>query len=75
MNPFRFHLVSLNEIIFPGKINQVNKKDLMLFSSEGLKLNEKIFSWILSPDHTKENEVSLELFPMKTVITFLSLFG
>ena len=33
--------VALSEIIFPGKINQVNKTDLKIFSSEGLKFYEK----------------------------------
>ena len=33
--------VALNEIIFPPEINQVNKSDLKIFSSEGLKFNEK----------------------------------
>ena len=29
--------VALSEIIFPAKINQVNKSDLKIFSSDGLK--------------------------------------
>ena len=33
--------VALSEIIFPAKINQVNKSDLKIFSSEGLKFYEK----------------------------------
>ena len=33
--------VALSEIIFPAKINQVNKRDLKIFSSEGLKFYEK----------------------------------
>ena len=33
--------VALSEIIFPAKINQVNKSDLKIFSSEGLKFFEK----------------------------------
>ena len=33
--------VALSEIIFRAKINQVNKSDLKLFSSEGLKFYEK----------------------------------
>ena len=34
--------VALSEIIFPSKINQVNKSDLKMFFSEGLKFYEKI---------------------------------
>ena len=30
--------VALSEIMFPAKINQVNKSDLKIFSSEGLNL-------------------------------------
>ena len=33
--------VALSEIKFPAKINQVNKSDLKIFSSEGLKFYEK----------------------------------
>ena len=33
--------VALSEIIFPAKIYQVNKSDLKIFSSEGLKFYEK----------------------------------
>ena len=33
--------VALSEIIFPAKINQVNKSDLKIFSSEGLKFYQK----------------------------------
>ena len=33
--------VALSEIIFPAKINQANKSDLKIFSSEGLKFYEK----------------------------------
>ena len=33
--------VALTEIIFPAKINQANKSDLKIFSSEGLKFYEK----------------------------------
>ena len=33
--------VALSEIIFQAKINQVNKSDLKIFSSEGLKFYEK----------------------------------
>ena len=33
--------VALKAIIFPAKINQVNKSDLKIFSSEGLKFYEK----------------------------------
>ena len=33
--------VALSELIFPAKINQVNKSDLSIFSSEGLKVFEK----------------------------------
>ena len=33
--------VALSEIIFPAKINQGNKSDLKIFSSEGLKFYEK----------------------------------
>ena len=33
--------VALSEIIFPVKMNQVNKSDLKIFSSEGLKFYEK----------------------------------
>ena len=33
--------VALSEIIFPAKRNQVNKSDLKIFSSEGLKFYEK----------------------------------
>ena len=33
--------VALSEIIFPAKINQVNKSALKIFSSEGLKFYEK----------------------------------
>ena len=33
--------VALSEIIFPAKINQVNKSDLKIFSSEGLWFYEK----------------------------------
>ena len=33
--------VALSEIIFEAKINQVNKSDLEIFSSDGLKLYEK----------------------------------
>ena len=31
----------------------------------------KVFHLMLSPDHTEENELSLELVPMKTVTIFL----
>ena len=34
--------VALSEIIFPAKINQAEKSDLKIFSSEGLKFYEKI---------------------------------
>ena len=33
--------VALSGLIFPAKINQVNKSDLSIFSSEGLKVFEK----------------------------------
>ena len=33
--------VALSEIIFPAKINQVNKRDLKIFSSGSLKFYEK----------------------------------
>ena len=33
--------VTISEIIFAAKINQVNKNDLKIFSSEGLKFYEK----------------------------------
>ena len=33
--------VEISEIIFPAKMNQVNKIDLNIFSSEGLKFYEK----------------------------------
>ena len=33
--------VALSETIFPAKISQVNKSDLKIFSSEGLKFYEK----------------------------------
>ena len=33
--------VALSEIILPEKINQVNKRDLKIFSSGGLKFYEK----------------------------------
>ena len=33
--------VALSEIILPAKMNQVNKNDLKIFSSEGLKFYEK----------------------------------
>ena len=62
--------VALSEIIFPAKISQVNKSDLNIFSSVGLSLMRKVFHLMLSPDHTEENELSLELVPMKTVIIF-----
>ena len=61
-------LVALSEIIFPAKINQVYKNDLKIFSSEGLKFYEKVFLLMLSPDHTEENELSLELVALKIVI-------
>ena len=62
--------VALSENIYPAKINQVNKSDLKIFSSEGLKFYEKVLHLMLSPDHTEENELSLELVPMKTVTIF-----
>ena len=34
-------LVAISEIVFPAKINQVNKSDLKIFSSEGRKFYEK----------------------------------
>ena len=37
--------VALSEIIFPAKINKVNKSDLKIFSSEGLKFYEKSISF------------------------------
>ena len=33
--------VALSEIIFPAKINQLNKSDLKIYSSEGLEFYEK----------------------------------
>ena len=33
--------VALSQIILPAKINQVNKSDLKIFSSEGLNFYEK----------------------------------
>ena len=33
--------VAISEIFFPAIINQVNKNDLKIFSSEGLKFHEK----------------------------------
>ena len=53
--------VALIEIIFPAKINQVNKSDLRIFSSE-LKFYEKKYQLMLFPDHTEEKKLSLELF-------------
>ena len=62
--------VTLSEITFPATINQVNKSDLKIFFSEGLKFMRKVFLLMQSPDHTEENELSLELVPMKTVTIF-----
>ena len=62
--------VALREIYPTGKINQVNKNYLKMFSSEGLKFSEKSVPFMmLSLDH-KENELSFELVPMKTVTIF-----
>ena len=62
--------VALSEFVFPEKINHVNKSDLKIFSSEGLNFMRKSFHLMLSPDHTKENELLFELVPMKTVTIF-----
>ena len=58
--------VALSEIIFPAKVNQLNKSDLEIFSSETLIFMRKVFH-LMIPNHTEENELSLELIPMKTV--------
>ena len=41
--------VALSEIIFPAKINQVNKSDLRVFSSEGPKFYEKNIPFDAAP--------------------------
>ena len=60
--------VALSEIIFPAKMNQVNKSDLEILKA--LSFMRKVLHLMLSPDHTEDNELLLELVPMKTVTIF-----
>ena len=63
--------IAISEIIFPTKINQVNKNDLNIFSSEGLRsFMRKTFKLMRYPHHTEEKDVSLKLVSMKTLIIF-----
>ena len=60
--------VALSEIIFPAKVNQVNKSDLKIFFLlKALVSLRKVFHSMLSLDHTYENELVMELVPVKTV--------
>ena len=61
--------VALSENI-PAKIKQVNKSDLKIIFSEGLKFYEENIPFDAVPDHTEKNELSLELVPMKTLTIF-----